>query len=46
MNAILLVVTSTPPGDDLTSLAWALLGVTMFVAAVATWIVTPKGEKH
>jgi len=39
-------VASTPPGDDFQTAAYAFLGVTMLVAAIATLIVTPKMEKH
>ncbi len=39
-------VASTPPGDDFQTLAYAFLGLTMLVTAVATLIVTPKMEKH
>lgn len=49
MNALLAAAEAhhiDPPGDDLQMVAYILLGVLMLVAAVATWIVTPKGEKH
>ena len=49
MNALLFATEARhldPPGDDFQTAAYILLGVLMLVAAVATWIVTPKGEKH
>jgi hypothetical protein len=49
MNALLLAAEvhhGDPPGDELQTVAYILLGVVMLVAAVATWIVTPKGESH
>ena len=49
MNALILAAEAhhfDPPGDDLQTVAYVLLGVVMLVAAVATWIVTPKGEPH
>ncbi len=50
MNALILAADAhaavDPVGDDLQSLAYIVLGVVMLVAAVATWIVTPKGEAH
>jgi hypothetical protein len=33
---------STPAGDDLAAIAYAMLGVVMLIAAIATWRVTPK----
>ncbi|MEZ5175395.1 MAG: hypothetical protein R2823_04235 [Acidimicrobiia bacterium] len=35
-----------PPGDDLATVAYAMLVAVMLIAAVATWIVTPKADKH
>jgi len=49
MNALILAADAhhmDPPGDDLATVAYIALGVTMLVAAVATWIVTPKGDPH
>lgn len=49
MNALILATEAThfdPPGDDLATVAYAMLGAVMLIAAVATWIATPKGEKH
>lgn len=47
MNALILAAeTIDPAGDDFATLSYILLGVTMLIAAVATWIVTPKGEEH
>ncbi|MCZ7533952.1 MAG: hypothetical protein M5U23_11220 [Acidimicrobiia bacterium] len=49
MNAIILATEAhnfDPPGDDLATVAYAMLGAVMLFAAIATWIVTPKGEKH
>lgn len=37
---------SNPPGDEFQTLAYAMLGLTMLVTAVATLIVTPKMQKH
>ena len=38
--------TTVPPGDAYQTLAYALLGLTMLVTAIATLIVTPGAEKH
>jgi hypothetical protein len=49
MNALILATEAVPvdpPGDDLQTVAYVVLGVVMFVAAVTTWIVTTKGETH
>lgn len=49
MNALILAAVEPqvdPPGDDLATVAYVLLGVTMLIAAVTTWIVTPKGDQH
>jgi len=35
-----------PPGDGMGALAYALLGLVLIVAAVATVIVTPSAEDH
>jgi hypothetical protein len=35
-----------PPGDDFQTVAYALLGLTMVVTAIATLIITPKAAKH
>ena len=35
-----------PPGDDFQTVAYALLGLTMLVTAIATLIITPKAAKH
>jgi hypothetical protein len=35
-------VSSTPAGDDFMTIAFAMLGVVMLIAAIATWRVTPK----
>ncbi len=35
---------TTPPGDDLMNLALIMLGTVMLIAAIATWMVTPKGH--
>jgi hypothetical protein len=31
-----------PAGDDLAAIAYTMLGIVMFIAAIATWRVTPK----
>ncbi len=31
-----------PAGDDFQTIAFAILGIVMFIAAIATWRVTPK----
>jgi hypothetical protein len=49
MNALILAAEThhvDPVGDDLQMVAYIMLGVVMLVAAVTTWIITPKGEKH
>ena len=49
MNAFILATethAAEPAGDDFMTAALILLGVVMLIAAVATWIVTPKGEDH
>jgi hypothetical protein len=50
MNALILAAEThsalEPAGDDLQMVAYIMLGVVMLVAAVATWIVTPKADKH
>ena len=49
MNALLFAAEAhhvDPPGDDFQTAAYLLLGIVMLVTAVATWIVTPKGEAH
>jgi len=33
---------SAPAGDDFAAIAYAMLGTVMFIAAIATWRVTPK----
>ncbi len=38
--------TEVPPGDDLATVAYILLGVALVVAAIATAIVTPKADSH
>lgn len=38
--------TETPPGDDLATFAYVLLGIVMLVAAIATVIVTSRAESH
>ncbi|MFV1999814.1 MAG: hypothetical protein ACC654_05545 [Acidimicrobiia bacterium] len=35
---------SAPPGDDLRTLSYALVGLVMLIAAIATLIVTPSAE--
>ncbi|MEN8239687.1 MAG: hypothetical protein ABFR53_10850 [Actinomycetota bacterium] len=37
---------SAPPGDDFQTIAYAFLGITLLVTAIATLIVTPGAEKH
>ena len=37
---------SNPPGDELQTIAYIALGITMVVTAVATVIITPKADKH
>lgn len=37
---------TTPPGDELQTIAYIALGLSMVVTAIATVIVTPSGEKH
>lgn len=50
MNALIFATEThqaiDPVGDDLQMVAYIMLGVVMLVAAVTTWIITPKGEKH
>ena len=49
MNALILAtetLAAEPAGDDFMTAALVLLGVAMLIAAIATWIVTPKGEDH
>jgi hypothetical protein len=49
MNALLFAAETAaaePAGDKFMTAALILLGVVMIVAAVATWIVTPKGDDH
>lgn len=48
MNALLLAseVHAEPLGDDWAAVAYGMLGVVMLVAAVVTWIVTPKQVGH
>ena len=40
------LVSAAPAGDDLATVAYVMLGVAMLIAAIATWVVTPKGEHH
>ncbi len=35
---------SAPAGDDLATLSYALLGLVMIIAAIATLIITPSAE--
>jgi hypothetical protein len=48
MNVLILAseVLVEPLGDDYVTIAYAMLGVTMLVSAVVTWIVTPKQTDH
>lgn len=49
MHALILAteaIHTDPPGDDLAMVAYIALGVMMLLAAVATLIATPKGDKH
>lgn len=50
MNALILAADShahvDPVGDDLQMVAYIMLGVVMLVAAVTTWVITPRGDKH
>ncbi len=50
MNALILATDAhaalDPVGDDLQTVAYIMLGVMMLVTAVATLIISPKGEKH
>ena len=50
MNALILAADAhhavDPVGDDLQMVAYIMLGVVMLVAAVTTWIITPKGDSH
>lgn len=50
MNALILAADAhaaiDPVGDDLQMVAYILLGIVMLVAAVTTWIITPKGDSH
>ena len=39
-------VATTPPGDAYQTVAYALLGITMLVTAIATLIITPSAPKH
>ncbi len=39
-------VVGAPPGDEWATIAYALLGITLLVAAIATIIVTPRAESH
>ncbi len=38
--------TTAPPGDDIASAAYLLLGIALVVTAIATIIVTPKADPH
>ncbi len=38
--------TEAPPGDDLATLAYALLGIAVLVAVIATVIITPRAKSH
>ena len=38
--------TTAPPGDAYQTAAYALLGLTMLVTAIATLIITPSAPKH
>ncbi len=38
------VTSTTAPGDDFMTAALTLLGIAMLITAIATWVVTPKGE--
>jgi len=50
MNPIILaseaadLASTTPAGDDLATVAYVMLGATMLIAAIATWVVTPRGQ--
>ena len=48
MNALILATEAhvEPPGDEFETIAYAMLGAMMLVAAVVTWIVTPKKSNH
>jgi len=39
-------IASAPAGDDMATLAYALLGLVLLIAAIATIIVTPSAEDH
>lgn len=49
MNALILATEALhidPPGDDLATIAYAMLGAMALLTAIATWIATPKAKKH
>lgn len=48
MNALIFAAEThiEPPGDDFAAIAYGMLGILMVVAAVVTWIVTPKQADH
>jgi hypothetical protein len=52
MNPIILAAegaeaaSTAPAGDDFMTLALIVLGAAMLIAALATWVVTPRGEHH
>lgn len=49
MNALIFAAethVAEPAGDVFSTAAYILVGVVMVVAAVATWIVTPKADDH
>ncbi|GMQ92775.1 MAG: hypothetical protein BMS9Abin12_0252 [Acidimicrobiia bacterium] len=52
MNPIILAaetaeqVSAEPAGDEFMTFALVILGVVMLIAAITTWIVTPKNEHH
>jgi len=37
-------ISTEPAGDELMTFALIVLGVVMLIAAITTWLVTPKGE--
>jgi hypothetical protein len=37
---------TTPPGDQYQTIAYAFLGLTMLVTAIATLVITPSAPKH
>lgn len=45
MNSLLIAASSAaPPGDDLQTVAYVLLGIAMTVTAIATVIITPRAH--